>query len=219
MHQRAIDLEPGNAEAYNNIGAAYLVHGDFEQAAAAYREALSRQRSSLTYSNIGTNYYYLGRYEDAAVMYREAISLAPKDFTLWGNLADALAQLPERESDTQQAYQRARTLAEQELSVNPAQSYVMAPLAHYCARLGDDDCAKDRIAEGLNAKTTEFYTHYYAALVRLQLDEDQQAIVEIMRAVELGFPLEMLEADPMLAPVRDHQQLVALIQGGKTARK
>jgi hypothetical protein len=29
----------------------------------------------------------------------------------------------------------------------------------------------------------------------------------------------MLEADPMLAPVRDHQQLVAFIQGGKTARK
>jgi TolB-like protein/tetratricopeptide (TPR) repeat protein/DNA-binding winged helix-turn-helix (wHTH) protein len=219
MYQRAIDLDPGNAEAYNNIGAAYVVHGDFEQAAIAYREALSRQASSLTYSNIGTNYYYLGRFEDAAVMYREAIGLAPKDFTLWGNLADALAQIPERESATQQAYQRARTLAEQELSVNPSQSYALAPLAHYCARLGDYDCAIERIAEGLNAETTEFYTHYYATLVRLQMDDDRQAIAEIMRAVELGFPLEMLEADPMLAPVRDHQQLVAFIQGGKTARK
>ncbi len=219
MHRRAIDLEPGNAEAYNNIGAAYVVHGDFEQAAAAYREALSRQASSLTYSNIGTNYYYLGRYEDAAIMYREAISMAPKDFTLWGNLADALAQIPGRESDTLDAYRQARVLAEQELSVNSALNYVLTPLAHYCARLGDYDCARDRIAQGLDAKTTEFYTHYYAALVRLQLDDNQQAIVEIMRAVELGFPLEMLEADPMLAPVRDHQQLAAFIQGGKTARK
>jgi TolB-like protein/DNA-binding winged helix-turn-helix (wHTH) protein/Flp pilus assembly protein TadD len=219
MHRRAIDLEPGNAEAYNNIGAAYVVHGDFEQAAAAYREALSRQASSLTYSNIGTNYYYLGRYEDAAVMYREAINLAPKDFTLRGNLADALAQIPGRESDTQQAYQEARTLADQELSVNSAQSYVLAPLAHYCARLGDYDCAKKNIAQGLNAETTEFYTHYYAALVRLQMDDDSQAVVEIMRAVELGFPLEMLEADPMLAPLRNHQQLVAMIQGGQAARK
>ena len=73
-------------------------------------------------------------------------------------------------------------------------------------------------AEGLDHETTEFYVYYYAALVQLQLDDDQQAIVEITRAVELGFPLEMLEADPMLAPVRDHQQLVALIQGGKTAQ-
>ena len=219
MYQRVIELEPGNAEAYNNIGVAYVVNGDFQAAAEAYREALSRQPTSLTYSNIGTNYYYLGRYEDATVMYREAINLAPKDFTLWGNLADAMVQIPGRGADTGNAYQQARTLAEQELAVNPAQSLALAALAHYCARLGDYDCATQKIAEALKGETTEFYVHYLIALVQLQLDDDQQAIVEIMRAVELGFPLEMLEADPMLAPVRDHQRLATLLQGGKTARE
>ena len=33
-----------------------------------------------------------------------------------------------------------------------------------------------------------------------------------MRAVELGFPLEMLEAEPLLAPIRGNARLAALMQ-------
>jgi TolB-like protein/DNA-binding winged helix-turn-helix (wHTH) protein/Flp pilus assembly protein TadD len=108
MCRRVTELEPGSAQAYSNLGIAHGVAGDFERAAAAYREAVARKPSSQAYSNIGTNYYYLGRYEDAVVMYREATNLAPRYFTLWGNLGDALVQLPGSELETAAAYREAR---------------------------------------------------------------------------------------------------------------
>jgi len=212
MYERVTELEPGSAEAYSNLGVAYLIDGDFERAAAAYRKAVARQPSSLAYSNIGTNYYYLGRYADAAVMYREAINLAPKDFTLWGNLADALTQLPENDEETDAAYRQARVLAELELKVNPEQGYALAALAHYCASLEEYECARTNLAASLDTEITEFYAYYFAALVSIRLDDHQQAVAAIMRALELGFPQEMMEVDPMLAPVRGHERLASFIQ-------
>jgi tetratricopeptide (TPR) repeat protein len=149
-------------------------------------------------------------------MYREAINLAPKDFTLWGNLADALAQLPDQDGETEAAYRQARTLAELELEVNSEQNYALAALAHYCARLEDYECAAENLAASLDTEITEFYPYYFAALVSLQLDDHQRAVDQIMRALELGFPQEMLEADPMLAPVRGHEHLAAFIQESDT---
>ena len=210
--RRVTQLEPGSAQAYSNLGIAYGVAGDFEQAAVAYREAVAHKPSSMAYSNIGINYYYLGRYEDAVVMFREAIKLAPRNFMWWGNLGDALVQLPDHELEIVVAYREARTLAELELEINPDQDFTLAALAHYCARLGDYDCARDRLETSLAAESTEFYKYYFAALVYIQLGEYQQAVEETMRAVELGFPLEMLEAEPLLEPVRGNERLALLMQ-------
>jgi hypothetical protein len=44
--QRAVELEPQNAMAYNNLAVAYEAIGDFDAAAAAYREALRLDRSN-----------------------------------------------------------------------------------------------------------------------------------------------------------------------------
>jgi hypothetical protein len=44
--QRAVELEPQNAMAYNNLAVAYEAVGDFDAAAAAYREALRLDRSN-----------------------------------------------------------------------------------------------------------------------------------------------------------------------------
>lgn len=217
--QRVTELQPGSAQAYSNLGIAYGVSGDFKQAAVAYREAVARKPSSLAYSNIGINYYYLGRYEDAAVMFREAIKLAPRNFTFWGNLGDALLQLPGQESETSAAYREARKLAELDLEINPDQDFTLAALAHFCARLWDFACARDRLEVSLAAESTEFYKYYYAALAYIQMDEYENAVAETMRAVKFGFPLEMLEAEPLLASVRSNERLALLIEEETNARR
>jgi tetratricopeptide (TPR) repeat protein len=44
--QRAIELNPGDAQAYNNLAVAYEANGDFDNAAKAYRQALSLDKSN-----------------------------------------------------------------------------------------------------------------------------------------------------------------------------
>ncbi len=43
---RAVEIEPNNAQAHNNLAVAYEANGDFEGAAKEYREALRLDRSN-----------------------------------------------------------------------------------------------------------------------------------------------------------------------------
>ncbi len=44
--QRAIELKPDDAQAYNNLAVAYEANGDFENAAKAYRDAMRLDKSN-----------------------------------------------------------------------------------------------------------------------------------------------------------------------------
>lgn len=44
--QRAVEINPGDAMAHNNLAVAYEANGDFEKAAREYREALKLDRSN-----------------------------------------------------------------------------------------------------------------------------------------------------------------------------
>lgn len=209
IYQRLTELEPSNVAAYISLGGAYQFAGNFEESAAANREVISRQPNEFAYTNIGTNYYYLGRYEDAAVMQRQAIELSPEDYSLWGNLADTLLQLPDQQEQARDAYRHARKLAEQSLAVNPKQGLVLAFCAYYCVRLEEIDCANSSIKQALQLSDSNPYTYYNAALVSLILGNKEQAIVQINRAAQLGFPTVLLNAEPLLAPLRDKGRLMA----------
>jgi TolB-like protein/Tfp pilus assembly protein PilF len=201
IYKLLTEMEPADMAAYNDLGSAYLLSGNFEQAAAAYREVVTHKRSALPFTNIGTSYYYLGRFTDAEIMYREAIALSPEDYSLWGNLGDALIQSHDKQDQAQVAYQQARKLAEQALKINPKQGLVLAALAHYCARLNDVDCATESISQALQLSDSAPYTHYLAALVELHFNNSDQAAEHKERAIELGFPTVLLDADPLLTPL------------------
>lgn len=44
--RRAVEMNPSDAQAYNNLAVAYEANGDFENAAKAYREALRLDRNN-----------------------------------------------------------------------------------------------------------------------------------------------------------------------------
>ncbi len=68
IYRRVTELVPASRLAYNNLGAAYLMNGEFPQAAAAFERSLALEPSRSAYSNLGSVYYFLGRYADAARM-------------------------------------------------------------------------------------------------------------------------------------------------------
>ena len=55
------------------------------------------------------------------------------------------------------------------------------------------------------------YVHYNAALVHVRLGEPEPALADLERAVELGYPRQLLPGDAGLKSLRPHPRFAALI--------
>lgn len=201
-----------NATAYNNLGAAYYLDGDFNAAAKAWESSLEIRPTRSAYSNTGSMYFYLGLFELAAERYANAIGLAPEDYRLWGNIADAYYFSSNMRQVADVAYRRAIEFAQQRLEVNSQDADTMSNVAYFNARLGNRADADDLQAQALALDPDNMYIHYNSALIHTQFDNFVEAIASLERALELNYQPDLVPADPGLSALRDHekyQQLVA----------
>ena len=89
--QRALEIEPGNAAAWFNLGAALAGLNRVEAAEAAYRRALEYQpRYPEAWSNLGGLLGAKGAIDQQVAAYRKAIAANPGLAPVWSNLGNAL---------------------------------------------------------------------------------------------------------------------------------
>ncbi|TLY76625.1 MAG: tetratricopeptide repeat protein [Gammaproteobacteria bacterium] len=205
QYQRVTQLVPVSAPAFNNLGAALEMSGDFEGAARAFDKSLELEPTRSGYSNSGTVYYFLGRFTDAARMFRKAAELASEDHRVWGNLADALYQVTATRPQAEHEYQRAIGLAERRLGVNPKDAVTWIQLAFYNARVGEPSRARRCMARALELGSDDVFVHYYAALIALEGGDTAAALVALRRAIALGYPAQLVRAAPDFAGLRDNE--------------
>ncbi len=197
-YRKVTELTPASAVAYNNLGAALQMKGDLAASAAAYRRSLAIEPSRGAYSNLGTYHYYLGQFAEAAAQYGRAAALAPQDQILWGNLADALWQLPQRRPEALGYYRRAIGLAEREVAAGNDDALVLAQLAYYCERIGDTSRAGTYLARAMDLGGDSPYVAYYAAVAMTARGDTEEAARLVKLAVANGYPQSLLETDPLL---------------------
>ena len=211
LYRRVTELIPASAFAFNNLGAALEMTADFGGAAAAFERSLALEPTRSAYSNLGTVYYFLGRYADAARMFGRATELAAEDHRVWGNLADALWQIDSSRQEAQSDYRRAITLAQRSLDVDPKDGISWMQLAYYCARAGQHEPVARYASRALALDADDEYVHYYAALVALERGDASGAMDSLSRAVELGYPPQLVRAAPDFAPLRNDSRFRKLV--------
>lgn len=197
--KRVAELVPGSAAAFNNLGGALLMSGDFQSAASAFDRSLKIAPSRSAYSNSGTVYYFLGRFADAANMFRKATELAPEDHRVWGNLADALYQIPDQRAAAEQEYRHAVSLGERRVNVNPSDGTTWSQLAFYHARLGEASSSAPCLSRARALGPDDVFVQYYAALTELEEHNTEAAFESLHRAINLGYPTQMVRAAPEFA--------------------
>jgi TolB-like protein/Flp pilus assembly protein TadD/DNA-binding winged helix-turn-helix (wHTH) protein len=214
--RRVTELAPGSAPAFSNLGAALEMNGDLSGAAGAFEKSLELEPTRSAYSNSGTVYYFLGRFPDAARMFRKASEIAGSDHRVWGNLADALYQIrAEREAATRE-YRHAIALAESGLAVNPKDAVSLIQLAYYHSRVGDAEQARRYSESARRLGPDIVYIHYYSALIAIQQDDTATAIAELRRAMDLGYPVQLVRAAPEFAALRGDEQFEQLLAAPRT---
>ncbi|GGD49521.1 tetratricopeptide repeat-containing sulfotransferase family protein [Lacimicrobium alkaliphilum] len=80
--EKALELEPGDANCLNNLGSTYLFQNKHSQAAAFFRQALEQGDNPEWHRNLGTCYFELGLFIRAAEHYKKAIEGGINDDTM-----------------------------------------------------------------------------------------------------------------------------------------
>ena len=209
--QMFVSRADDDAQALNNLGAAYYLAGDFRGAAEAWDDSLAIKPTRSAYSNTGTMYFYLGDYERAIERYINAANLAPNDYKMWGNLADAYFFKGNREQVADVAYKRAIDLAEKMLEVNAEEGLVMSDVALYYSRIGDAGKAREFEARVEAQGEDAMYMYYNSALIHAQLGETDAALGALQRAVELNYQRALLSVDPAFEALKDDARFRQLL--------
>jgi len=199
--RRVTELTPASASGFNNLGATLQMAGKLDGAAEAFQRSLALEPNESAHSNLGTVYYHLGRFDDAAAEYRRAVALTGQNLTLWGNLADALWQVPELRAEATTSYRRAIELAERELRITPENPIMLAQVGYFDGRVEDPARSRERLDHALRLAPQSPFVNYYVAIAAADAGDADRAVIFARRSAEAGYPVMLLRADPSLAGI------------------
>ena len=92
--QKAVELSPQDAEAYNNLGTTLAELKQLEKAEGSLRQAIALKPDYVeAYNNLGSTLKELGRLKEAEASYKKAIALKPEYAEAYNNLGVLLKEL------------------------------------------------------------------------------------------------------------------------------
>jgi TolB-like protein/Flp pilus assembly protein TadD len=201
--RQAVDLSPNNPRALNSLGSTLYMLGEFDEARDIWYRSLQIDPTPVAYSNLGTASFNLHDFEQAAAMYSGAVELSPEDYQLWGALGDAYRYMPGKEPEMVSSYEKAIDLAMSYLELNVDDPYTLAAVAYYFESLGKSDQSAWRLARAAELAPDNMYVHYFAALVAASAGDIDAALDASRRALENGYPRNLLAAEPGLKSLTD----------------
>ena len=197
QYNYAAALDHSNSNIYSNLGAAHMLAGDFISALPAYEHSLEIEPKATANSNLGLLHYYLREFEKSVAYHRAAIALEPNDYVSQSSLGDAL-WVSGDVGQAREVYAGALELAKAAFAVNPNDPFTMMDMALIHAMLDDRDRAASLMARARALAPDDPYTHFYDGLVSFRIGEIDIAVSAFQQAVEMGYPVTMLRAEPHL---------------------
>jgi tetratricopeptide (TPR) repeat protein/tRNA A-37 threonylcarbamoyl transferase component Bud32 len=209
--QKVTELAPENPMGYGDIGSVYLRQGKWSEAIPHFQKALSISPDSPTYSNLGTAYFWLKRYDESVKMYQKATEMTPNNEELFGNLGDAQRWSGHSEQAAA-AYDKAISLAFQQLQVNPRSAGTMGDLALYYAKKGDAANAQQYIQQARAISPDDIYLMYSEAQVKTLIGKPEEALKSLRLALEKGYAAQEAWNDPELQKLQALPQFSQLVK-------
>ena len=197
MFQKVVELTPESFRGYSNLGATLLYEAKYADAIKPLEQALAIRPTADTYTNIGTAYYYQHRYHEAAESYEKAVHMNDKDYTLWGNLAEAYYLDGERPK-ARAAFERGIALARQGLTVNNRDPDLLSALAKYYGMTDNRAQALAYLNQAVELSKSDKEILFSAATIYNHLGDKGQALEWLGKALRSGYSPEMARQQPDL---------------------
>ncbi|MEC4983368.1 MAG: tetratricopeptide repeat protein [Oscillatoria sp. PMC 1068.18] len=212
---RALDLKPNYAAAFNNRGNAHFEIGDEDEAIADYSQAVKLESNyTAAYYNRGNAYFNLENYQSAIADYSQAIELAPNlalaylsrgaAFTERKEYQKAIAdytkviQLDPSDADLAKAYYNRgvtnyemghsrAAIADYSQAVELMPNYIEAYNNRGNARrvIGDQIGAIADYTKAIQLQPQDAFAYYNRANVHFELEQKTRAIADLKKAAQL----------------------------------
>ena len=202
MFKQVIQLVPDSIRGYSNLGGVYILQGRYGEAIPVFERAVAIHPTAEAYSNLGTSYFYLRRFAESVRSYTEALKLNDQVYVVWGNLGDAYYWSSGKKHEAEEAYQKAISLALQNLRVNPRDATALGNLAYYHAMRQDRESALGNLNRALAIAPGDPELRFNAALVYNRLGEVDRALEWLRKARQAGYSSTLVRDTPILDDLR-----------------
>ncbi len=211
MFQRVIDLAPENPKGYISLGGMDYQQGRWEEARALFEKSLTVRPTYEAYNNLATLYFFQVRnYTKAARMFEKVLEFNDTNYFVWGNLAAAYYWAPGERGRAPATYERAARMAEEQRAINPRDPKLLCDLADYYAMLGKRQKALPLLQDALALAPNDVQLMFSAGDTYEQLGRRDESLTLIGKALQHGFPLEVVERSPGLAKLNADPRFVAM---------
>jgi TolB-like protein/Flp pilus assembly protein TadD len=203
--ERAIELNPGQAQPYHWLGRAYYCSERHAEAEKAMLKSLSLDPLSMwIHTTVGDAYYYSRQFEKSVVYYRMAIELDPRFDGAHTDLARSLEALG-RFDEALAQYEEGRRLS----------GGVAGPsfgLAHLAASRGDTAEARRMLQELIAARAQRVVSAWGIAALHASLGDVDEAFHWLDVAVaEQATGLVFLRVHPRIDRLREDARFAPLV--------
>jgi len=180
--KRAVDVEPKNKYAWNNLGLAYLALRQGDNAVAAFKKALDvNPYDEFAYNNLGRAYWQDRKYDDAVTAFHQQLENNPLDKFAHANLGAMYAEWHK--------YDLAAPELEKAASLTPNDAGLQVSLGDAYLNLGQDDKALAAFDRAIEISATPLVWNniaYQLSLKNTHLDKAQQYAESAVAATAAG---------------------------------
>jgi len=187
------ELAPDNSRALNNLGVAYFLAEQFEEAIAVWEGSEGLDQNDRTLANLGSAHFFRREYDRAGRMYVKAIGLAPENHEYWSALGEAESFAGKH--SYREHYEKALELAEPRLAINPNDTMLLSAVCTYYAALGREAEADAVISRLLAQNITDVYTVYDIARANARLGRESATRQYMQQLVDMGYSRNLLALD------------------------
>lgn len=175
---KSTEVEPDNAEAHNNLGAALKALGQIDGAMASYRRALAiNPNYAEAHYNQGIVLQEIGQFDSAAACYRRALEIKPDYVEALSNLSLTLKDLGQLES--------AVACMRRALEIQPNLAWLHSNLGSALKDLGRIDEAVTCYRRALELAPDYAEAHSNLGSALKELGQFEPAVASLRRALEL----------------------------------
>lgn len=170
MLKRAVELDPKNKSAWNNLGNAYLAQRKTDEAIAALKQQIAiNPYDEYAYNNLGRAYLIQQKYPEAADAFQKQIEINPLDKFAHANLGGLYVQW--------RKYDQAAVELEKAASLTPDDPLLRVQLGTAYLNQGQDDKALAAFDKAVDLSATPVVWNniaYQLSLKNSHLDRAQQ---------------------------------------------
>jgi Flp pilus assembly protein TadD/TolB-like protein/predicted Ser/Thr protein kinase len=215
--RKTVQLWPDSPRALGNLGGVLMSACDAAGAVEVFRTARKLSpKDPYVASNLGMTQLWSGHAADAVASLESAAKELPNDYQIRGNLADALRDSGQEEK-ARESYDRAVTLAREQLRVNPRDASAFSAVATGLARTGRVADARAPMLEALAIDSADANILSDAACVAALAGRKEEALGLLRRALAAGYCRSTIARQPDFNSLRDDAEFRSIVAAPRPA--